>query len=455
MSASVVLVGDLPDIPPERSFTACRERVDAFAIAIPFVASLPWAADGEALLALFRCPQASGWDSVSILPDTSDARAALAALPDDQALCQWLAQQGIGWVPSAAPLALKPVHIPKPWGEEIWFTGIEQRGISQVVPVSGRPVPLHWWLAALPEYLLGPDSGRPPVLLKILSPLPDEGFGDLYLELHEEKREVYIITGVDETAWPDGRGAIRFGVNPQTLAGYPSEAAFREAFVAAAQAYESHRREVDAWLDQRRAEAGLPASEPADPAWLRAQLASQPDGWQQREEALRQALEHFTRLKPLQVGDVVQVPLRVPHSLQHGVRAVEFQTPVYERKILAFGQKVLTQSHWDSAEGAALMVLDASTDPVLPVLEQARGLQVEQVAAFEDFEVQRVALHAGRVKAGDAGCYRLLMGLSGHVAAGSLRLGPEQAWFWPATLPLWLEVPEGVENTVFLEAFPA
>ena len=28
------------------------------------------------------------------------------------------------------PLALEPVTVKKPWGEEIWFSGIEERGVS-------------------------------------------------------------------------------------------------------------------------------------------------------------------------------------------------------------------------------------------------------------------------------------------------------------------------------------
>jgi hypothetical protein len=307
----------------------------------------------------------------------------------------------------------------------------------------------------MPEYLLGQHAGDWPVLLKILSPLPDAGFGDLYLELHEEKREVYIITGVDRAAWPDGVGKIRLGVNPDAVAEHGDEQRFRDAFAAAAQAYEVHRHEVDAWLDQRRASDGLPANEPVSPVWLRSQLAAQPAEWREREDSLREALDSFTSLKPLRVGDVVQVPLRVPHSLQHGVRAVEFQTPVYERKILAFGQKVLTQPHWDSRDGADLMLLKAAIEPALPVLEQSPGLEVEQVARFDDFSVQRVSVGAGHVRTGEPGSYRVLMGLSGRLGAGIARLSPEQAWFWPAALPFCVEVAQSAENTVFLEAIPA
>ena len=37
----------------------------------------------------------------------------------------------------------------------------------------------------------------------------------------------------------------------------------------------------------------------------------------------------------LRVGDVVTIPPGTPHSLLRGVTVVEFQTPVFERRILA------------------------------------------------------------------------------------------------------------------------
>lgn len=455
MTRVVVLIEELSGIPPERSFMACREREAALAVVVPFTVALPWEAVPADLLAVFRPCQASHWQSISLLEDSHESRAALQAHADDAALCRWLAQQGIGWFQINSPIPLQAVQIPKPWGEEIWFTGIEQRGVSCAVPVSGGAVPLHWLLAAIPDYLMGQEAGQWPVLLKILAPLPDEGLGDLYLELHEEKREVYIITGVDSDAWPGGEGAIRLGVNPDRRQSFPDERHFREAFAEAAEAYEAHRHEVDHWLDQRRQQAGLPLAEPAPAAWLREQLASQPVAWQQRERVLREALESFTRLQPLRVGDVVQVPLHVPHSLQHGVRAVEFQTPVYERKILAFGQKVLTQAHWDSREGAALMTLEQACLPELPVLARHDGLLVEQVVDFEDFSVRRVSLQACRPYQDAPGRYRLLMGLSGRLGTHAGSLAAEQAWFWPAAAPFAVEVPQSAENTVFLEAIPA
>ncbi|MBT6892720.1 MAG: hypothetical protein HOA25_14560, partial [Gammaproteobacteria bacterium] len=46
------------------------------------------------------------------------------------------------------PLELETVSIPKPWGREIWYSGIEQRGVSTV-----KGVPLPWLLSVFGDYL--------------------------------------------------------------------------------------------------------------------------------------------------------------------------------------------------------------------------------------------------------------------------------------------------------------
>ena len=70
--------------------------------------------------------------------------------------------------------------------------------------------PLPWVLGALPRDMLGVELSRM-VLLKILDTLPDESFGDLYYEIHEEKEELYFVSGVNREAWPEGIGEIGIG----------------------------------------------------------------------------------------------------------------------------------------------------------------------------------------------------------------------------------------------------
>ena len=287
---------------------------------------------------------------------------------------------------------LIPVRIPKPWGQEVWYTGIEARGESQVATPS-RPMRLSDYLnrIGLTEVLL----------LKILDPSPEPLLGDLYFEVHEKKREVYVVTHV-----PQNGGRIRFGMNQAMRAQFADDAAFRSAYIAAVQRYETVRRR----LDSRQ---------------------SQPDQALTEEEAARRAdMDAFTALRPLSIGDVIAVPTWTPHALQHGVRVVEFQTPVYERLIVSFTQKVLTQDHWDTLRAVERMKIGA---PQPPVFENVRP-GVERVAQFEDFNVWRVD---GR-KAPDLQLpanlpYAVMMSLADNASAGTVSLNREDAAFVPSS----------------------
>ncbi len=292
-------------------------------------------------------------------------------------------------------MRLLPVYIAKPWGREIWFTGMEARGESQVATQAGN-LDLSTYLALDPKALTG---GTPLLLLKILDPKPDAVTGDLYFEVHEEKQEVYVVTHVDAGAWPDGRGGIRFGMCQEKRAGFANDAAFRAAYLEAVQAYEAVRRRIDDG-----------ASDLVD------------------EEIQRRAdMEAFTAMRRLTLGDVVRVPTWTPHSLQHGVRVVEFQTPTYERFIISFAQKVLTQDHWDTAHAVANMHLDA---PAAETFEQvAPG--VERVASFSDFNVWRAQLDRTELELPGHLPYAVCMCIDGEIALGKLRLGPEEAGFIP------------------------
>jgi len=299
-----------------------------------------------------------------------------------------------------APVELVAVGIPKPWGREIWFTGIEARGESAVRTPAGT-LPLSRYLALAPDHLA---RRQPLVLLKILDPRPDPVLGDLYFEVHREKQEVYVVTHVDGGAWPDGAGRIRFGMDPDLRARYADDDAFRRDYLRAVTVYEALRRRID-------------AGEPVLPA---------------EEAAARAAMERFTVLRRLAVGDVVVVPTWLPHSLQHGVRVIEFQTPTYERYVISFAQKVLTQDRWDSALAVPRMILDAPAAPAFEMI--APG--VERIVGFDDFRVWRVTLAPGAAfDLPGHPAYALCMTVQGRLTLGPLTLGPEAAAFVPgATL---------------------
>ncbi len=261
------------------------------------------------------------------------------------------------------PVLLSPLAIAKPWGREIWFTGLERRGECSVM-IGEKTLPLATYTALAPELMF---ANAPIVLLKELDPSPEPMRGDLYLEVHAHKREVYVVTAIDRAAWPDGNGALRLGVDAATRARFSDDDAFRGAFLEAVQRYERIRRRIDAAPGDAGAE----------------DTAEEADAWQ--------AMHTFTRLHPLAIGDVVHVSPWVPHSLQHGVRVVEFQTPTYERLIISFGQQVVTQRGWDSSEAIKRLRLD---EPPAPVIDRESN-HLERIVRFDDFSAWRLTLAAG------------------------------------------------------------
>jgi hypothetical protein len=330
-------------------------------------------------------------------------------------------------------LQLQAINIAKPWGQEIWYTGMEERGVA-LMTAQGLVAPLPWVLSALPKRLCG-DQLQSLVLLKILDPLPQAVFGDLYFELHQEKREVYVVTAVDEDAWPNGVGAIRFGFNQQKRESYASDLLFREAFAAAVKAYQTQRIQIDSLVDDLRQRDGFALNAPVTADQMKLWLAQVPEELSIQETVLRQDMERFTDSLPLSVGDVVKVPCLTPHSLQHGVRTVEFQTPVYERLIVSFAQKVLTQSHWDTEKACELMAIETPVQECLRILREDAGIKIELVVEFEDFYVHRVSLQPGadyRIEGIEHYC--LVMAVQNNLIIGRSNLAPEQAVLLPAAL---------------------
>ncbi len=295
------------------------------------------------------------------------------------------------------PVRLIPVHIEKPWGQEIWYTGMEARGES-LVQYGDQQLPISEYLQTDPA---GTTANQPLLLLKVLDPSPEGVVGDLYFEVHETKQEVYIVTHIDHDAWPDAVGQMRFGMSQQRRAEFKSDQAFRAAYRKAVGDYEAIRRQID--------ENGSEAARAA-------------------EQAARTEMESFTSIRDLRIGDVIRVPTWTPHSLQHGVRVVEFQTQTYERFIISFAQQVLTQDHWDSEHAIANMTIQS---PPVETFEQVSP-GTQRIARFEDFNVWRVDLDAaGPVQLPADLPYAVCMCIEGTDSIGALELQPEQACLIP------------------------
>jgi len=174
-----------------------------------------------------------------------------------------------------------------------------------------------------------------------------------------------------------------------------------------------------------------------------------------QEAHAREVMERHTHMAPLQVGDVVQIPPLLPHALQHGVRTVEFQTPVYERKILAFGQKVLTQDHWDTEDVIAEMRIDAPPISEIVVLSETPALRHERIATFPDFVVERLRMSpASEWEMEAGGAYALAMVVAGVVRAGAQTLELESAVLVPACCPRCRFQNAGTEDATLLISRP-
>lgn len=358
--------------------------------------------------------------SISIFPCSSDRLHEVELVPANvESMVRYCREQGFPLVRISSPLLLEPVYIPKPWGQEIWYTGIETRGQARVIG-DGGSLPLPWVMEFLRDQL-AMTVAEQLILLKVLDPLADERYGDLYFELHEQKQEVYVVTHVDKCAWPDGRGSIQLGFDPAMRAQYLTWNAFKDAYRKAVKDYEKTRRAIDAVLDQKKQELGIALDQPVavDQLKLWVKQLSQDIEYKDlvvREQDLKDAMDRFIAHLPLSIGDVVAVPRLVPHALQHGVRVVEFQTPVYERKILSFGQKVLTQQHWDTDE--ALSLVDINAEHLLPpvIVYESDDIQIHRIVNFDEFEVRRIALNG--IHHFDVERYCLLMVLEGDVIIG-------------------------------------
>ncbi len=416
---------DFAEGEPRRALSRWLESGGADLLLVDFQFT-PWwleGAAGQRLTAVY-CREG---DRISVA--VTDIALSTTDLPAREQYRAWIEEHGLFSAALDAVLPLSPVHIPKPWGQEIWYTGVEQRGVCHF-GAPGRSVPIPWLQAALPE---GYGGDGPLVLLKILDPDSAEVTGDLYFELHQEKREVYVVTHVDRDAWPDGRGYIRYGFDPGKLADFGDEGAFRLAYREAVSAYEAVRREIDANPDATQGASEL----------------------LERERELRLEMDSFTHLRALEVGDVVEVPLLLPHSLQHGVRTVEFQTPVYERKILSFAQKVLTQDHWDTEEATAQMQLLPPEDKPFEILHRGRGSLVERVVDFPDFEVRRVRVEGGGSLALPLEySYGLVMLVEGELEIDGSHFGPEQAFLVPRGRSLGVAPAQAAQPLVLLLALP-
>lgn len=356
-------------------------------------------------------------------------------------------------ISTAEPLRLQALYVDKPWGREGWYTGIEDRGVCKVGS-NHVGTELPYALGMFPLPLMG--EGEPDlILLKTLEPRPEPVLGDLYLEVHEKKWETYLVLDVDRRAWPDGVGHLRAGLDEKTLNRYRKKYGGRKNGGKAEEelvgelrekinAYEEVRREIDSRLDKALKARGLPLDQPAAEEVMDEVAAALPAKLKKSESKLRAEAEAFIGIYPLRKGDVACLPPGVLHSLQHGVKVVEFQTPTYERLIAMFAQKVMTQNHWDTKKALEQMRKEAYNPPAtMALLSDQRGVRMDRVVDFPQFHVVRTRLSPGKefhpATAEGERKYQLLFVCEGsgrmiveHKPEIPLRAG--EAWLLPAAM---------------------
>ena len=407
---------------------------------------LPYYSPGSAIVTLFvlckfdfRDSSKSGNDFTLAITDDKKLGNRIASHCSSSTFHELTKLLNLREIDLSQPHQLETVDIPKPWGKEIWYTGIEARGVCSI---NGTPLP---WISAvypglftaepLSSIARNPAVGPAdePVLLKILSPKKEEVFGDLYFELHVEKIEVYVITHLDLEAWPSGVAEMRYGFNQSKLNEFDTRAQFTTAYLKAVSDYKSVRDSIDEIIETRRSEEGFESNQvlPIETIvnWQK-QLSSEII---QQELTLRSVMEAYTATRKVVVGDVIEVERLTPHSLQHGITAIEFQSPHYERYILSFAQKVLTQNHWDTETAMELALLEPTPAKPLRTLPAAEGITVEIAADFDRFQVQRLTLEPGKQHQLKNNTYVLIIGLIGETSLKSEVILPEQAFYLAPT----------------------
>lgn len=401
-------------------------------------------------------PNVSGASALSVfITDDGQLSKTIRSLCDSKSFSEITDSLHLKVINFSQPLLLETVEIPKPWGQEIWYTGIEARGVCTI---SGMPLP---WLNAVNPQLFSTDievlrDGKieEPVLLKILAPTKEEVYGDLYFELHRQKIEVYVITHLDPIAWPSGIAKMRYGFCQKKLSEFKTQAQFRAAYLVAVADYKAVRDTIDETLETQKITEDTASSKRKLMTLVSTNQVQISKELIEQEKDLRAKMESFTATRTVVVGDVIEVERLTPHSLQHGIRAIEFQSPHYERYILSFAQKVLTQDHWDTEDAMLVARLDAKEAKPLHVLLSTKDIVIEIAADFDSFQVQRLSLNPGARYTLTMSCYLLVIGIIGEVNILDQTIVAEKAFCLPSNMPFCELKNESTTRSVILIAFP-
>lgn len=299
--------------------------------------------------------------------------------------------EGIAYLESSKPYRLSPIEIKKPWGKEVWYTGIERRGVSSLKTPSGY-LPLHYVNAVLPKRLKGSAFDSDVILLKILK-TKSNARGDLYIELHKKKEEVYVVDSIDQKVYKNKEAPLLYGMDEEKIKKMGLES-YKKLLLDEITSYEKHREKVDAQFHELCQKEGIDLNACLDEKQDKLLYGQIPKEIIQKDLKDYQKIRSFFGKSLLREGSVVRIEKGVPHSIPHGVRVVEFQNAYYERKIIAFNQKVLTQKRWDTKE--ALDVMKKSSPLNEPnIFYEGDNYLERELAKFEDYTVDEIVIHPG------------------------------------------------------------
>ena len=179
-----------------------------------------------------------------------------------------------------------------------------------------------------------------------------------------------------------------------------------------------------------------------------------------QEIELREKAADFVGDLSVKVGDIVSFPVFQMHSLRHGIKVIEFQTPHYERLIVMFAQKVLTQNHWDTEDALNKMLPEIYQAPQLEKLHKSAGILVERFVDFPQFTADRISLDSEQIWHDQLdGKYHLLITISGQATVipemgQPVILNHEDALFLPVRMGNYSLKSTGDIPLICLKAVP-
>ncbi|NQT32366.1 MAG: hypothetical protein HQ594_01680 [Candidatus Omnitrophica bacterium] len=324
---------------------------------------------------------------------------------------------------------LSPYKEPKVWGAggigEYWY-GAEAGDKSSVASLGGDEAPMADVLELAPVEILGEGAvkkfGDLLPLVKILTPK-----GRLSVQFHDAKNELWIVTGVDESA--------AGGKEPSVIVGFSSEAVDEYGPSVTSEYHEALKEygvQLNALIDLLLQKRFKEALEETKDVVLAAESAKESSP--QIAAALdkvteaRGKLEKFYNYIPVKIGDVIPIPCGTLHALGSGVEVVEPQIPgptqsledgaTYPVRYYFPGHERGRSKKKLDIDRAEEMIPDVVKESPPEVISEADSVKIERLpGGFEDkgLEVHRITMEgAAEANFSDITSFHTLVSVAGE-----------------------------------------